>query len=55
MSFLGGIGMEKMGREEIVAMYKPDVERLLPYLSWLRDKSGADVTQSYEDNSISCV
>lgn len=48
MSFLGGIGMEKMGREEIVAMYKPDVERLLPYLSWLRDKSGADVTQSYE-------
>ena len=40
--------MEKMGREEIVAMYKPDVERLLPYLSWLRDKSGADVTKSYE-------
>lgn len=40
--------MEKMGREEIVAMYKPDVERLLPYLSWLSDKSGADVTKSYE-------
>lgn len=48
MSFLGGIEMEKMGREEIVAMYKSDVERLLPYLSWLRDKSGADVTKSYE-------
>lgn len=39
--------MEKMGREEFVAMYRPDVERLVLYLPWLREKTGKDVTNMY--------
>jgi hypothetical protein len=40
--------MEKMGRDEIVAMYRPDVERLVAYLPWLENRKGRDVTQTYE-------
>lgn len=39
--------MERMGREEILAMYKPDVERLVYYLPWLEGKSGRDVSDIY--------
>lgn len=39
--------MERMGREEILAMYKPDVERLVYYLPWLEGKSGKDVSNVY--------
>ena len=39
--------MEKMGREEIVAMYRPDVERLAAFLPWLTDKTSADVMQNF--------
>ena len=39
--------MERMGREEILAMYKPDVERLVYFLPWLEGKSGKDVSNVY--------
>ena len=39
--------MEKMGREEMVAMYRPDVERLAAFLPWLTDKTSADVMQNF--------
>ena len=39
--------MEKMGREELVAMYRPDVERLAAFLPWLTDKTSADVMQNF--------
>lgn len=39
--------MEKMGREELVAMYRPDVERIVAFLPWLTDKSSADVMQNF--------
>lgn len=39
--------MEKMGREELVAMYRPDVERLVAFLPWLTDKTSADVMQNF--------
>ena len=39
--------MEKMGREELVTMYRPDVERIVAYLPWLTDKSSEDVMQNY--------
>lgn len=39
--------MEKMGREELVAMYRPDVERLAAFLPWLTDKTSADVVQNF--------
>ena len=40
--------MEKMGREELVAMYRPDVERLAMFLPWLTDKTSADVMQNFK-------
>lgn len=39
--------MEKMGREELVAMYRPDVERLAAFLPWLTDKTSMDVVQNF--------
>lgn len=44
----GGMDMEKMGREEILAMYRPDVEKLAQFLPWLREKTGDDVAKRYE-------
>ena len=40
--------MDKLGREDLVAMYRPDVERLVYFLPWLEGKTGKDVTTSYE-------
>ena len=37
--------MEKMGREELVTMYRPDVERIVDFLPWLEGKTSADVMQ----------
>lgn len=42
------MGNEKMGREALIAKYRPDVERLVPYLPWLTGKTGKDVTSTYE-------
>ncbi len=39
--------MEKMGREELVTMYRPDVERIVAFLPWLEGKTSADVMQNY--------
>ncbi len=39
--------MEKMGREELVAMYRPDVERMSAFLEWLTNKTGQDVMQNF--------
>lgn len=39
--------MEKMGREELVTMYRPDVERIVAFLPWLTGKTAADVMQNY--------
>ena len=36
-----------MGREELVAMYRPDVERLAAFLPWLTDKTSLDVVQNF--------
>lgn len=40
--------MDRMAREELVAMYRPDVERLVYFLPWLEGKTGKDVTTAYE-------
>ena len=40
--------MEKMGREELVAMYRPDVERLVAFLPWLTERTGNDIRQNFE-------
>ena len=40
--------MEKMGREELVAMYRPDVERMVAFLPWLTERTGNDIRQNFE-------
>lgn len=45
--FIGGRSMAKMGREELIAMYRPDVERLAAFLPWLTGKTAGDVVQNY--------
>lgn len=43
---------DRLSREEIVKLYKTDVERLVPYLSWLEQKAGQQVAQSYHGQDI---
>ena len=47
--------MEKISREEILAMYKPDVERLVYYLPWLEKKSGSDVATTYHTENKQAI
>ena len=41
-------------RQQVVDTYKPDVDKLIRYLPWLEDKSGAgdSVAESYEGSGI---
>ncbi|NLL79923.1 MAG: hypothetical protein GX234_09065 [Clostridiales bacterium] len=43
---------DRLSREEIVAMYKADVERLVPYINWLQQKNGQKVSESYQGQDI---
>jgi hypothetical protein len=50
--------MELMGQEDIayrqqvVAEYKPDVERLIRYLPWLEEKAGQKVSENFGGSGI---
>lgn len=44
----GGMDMEKIGREDLVAMYKSDVEKLAQFLPWLLKNTGGDVAKDYK-------
>lgn len=39
-------------RKKVVQEYKPDVERLIRYLSWLEEKSGSVVSETYTGSGI---
>lgn len=39
-------------RRFIVEEYKPDVERLIRYLPWLKEKAGSDVSKKFTDSGI---
>ncbi len=41
-------------RQQVVERYKPDVEKLIRYLPWLEEKSGAvsGLSENYEDSGI---
>lgn len=39
-------------RQQMVSIYKPDVERLIRYLPWLEEKAGRDVSETFEGNGI---
>lgn len=43
---------DKLSREEIVALYKPDVDRLAQYLNWLKQKQGQQVAQHYRGQEV---
>ncbi|SFC40601.1 hypothetical protein [Butyrivibrio sp. YAB3001] len=41
--------------EDIVSRYRPEISKLVPYLNWLKDNSGADVAQSYSSNDLKSI
>ncbi|MBO5620515.1 MAG: hypothetical protein J5959_02670, partial [Butyrivibrio sp.] len=38
--------------EDIVSRYRPEVSKLVPYLNWLKEKSGSQVAQSYSNSDL---
>lgn len=40
-------------RRQVVNEYKQDVQRLLPYLAWLEEKSGQEIYENFEGAGIS--
>lgn len=38
--------------EDIVSRYRPEVSKLVPYLNWLKEKSGSEVAQSYSNSDL---
>ena len=43
---------DRMSTEEIVALYRPEIEKLLPYISWLQQKEGQRTANIYEGDGI---
>ena len=39
-------------RQQIVNTYRPDVEKLIRYLTWLEEKAGSSVAEAYEGSGI---
>ena len=39
-------------RKNLIQQYKPDAERLVPYISWLEKKRGGGVMNSYEGEGV---
>lgn len=51
---LKGVTMdnEKLSIEEIIAYYKPEVDKLLPYVTWLEAHKGGTVSNNYSGDGI---
>ena len=52
------IEKDKMSREEIIAYYRPQIEKLIPYIPWLETQAGRQLSNFYggdglAENSIS--
>lgn len=43
---------EKLSREEIINTYKKDVEKLLPFLPWLKTKAGGQAASIYNNEDM---
>lgn len=57
LSYKERVQMEKEDiayRQQVVNTYKPDVEKLIRYLPWLKEKSGAgdSIAETYEGSGI---
>ena len=38
--------------EDIVARYRPELAKIVPYLNWLKDNAANDVAQSYSNSEL---
>lgn len=38
--------------EDIVSRYRPEVDKLLPYVRWLQDNAKSEVAQSYSNSNL---
>ena len=38
--------------EDIVSRYRPELQKITPYLNWLRDNASNEVTQSYSNSDL---
>ena len=38
--------------EDIVSRYRPEVDKLLPYVRWLQDNAKSEVAQSYSNSEL---
>lgn len=38
--------------EDIVSRYRPEVDKLLPYVRWLQDNAKSEVAQSYSNSDL---
>lgn len=38
--------------EDIVSRYRPELEKIVPYVRWLKDNSKHDVAQSYSNSDL---
>lgn len=43
---------KRKSRDEIILQYRSDVEKLIPYISWLQTKSGKDVEGIYAGEGL---
>ena len=45
-------GPDRNTRKNLIQRYRPDAERLMPYISWLEEKHGGRVMNSYEGEGV---
>ncbi len=38
--------------EDIVSRFRPEVDKLMPYLNWLKDNAKSEVAQSYSNSDL---
>ena len=38
--------------EDIVSRYRPEIEKIIPYVRWLKDNASHDVAQSYSNSDL---
>ena len=41
--------------EDIVLRYRPELDKLVPYLNWLKDNASNDVAQSYNNSELKSI
>ena len=41
--------------EDIVSRYRPELEKIVPYVRWLKDNSKNDVAQSYSNSDLKSI